>query len=78
MRNKHNEILELILGQRKDINAKKKKKRNLSKTFSLVNIVVVMLLSSSVSLYCIYIRRYHEGKLAKDYKRTLYYFCNFV
>lgn len=50
MRNKHNEILELILGQRKDINAKKKKIRNLSKTFSLVNIVVVMLLSSSVSL----------------------------
>lgn len=49
MTNKHNEILELILGQRKDINAKKKK-RNLSKTFSLVNIVVVMLLSSSVSL----------------------------
>ena len=29
MRNKHNEILELILGQRKDINAKKKKKKEI-------------------------------------------------
>ena len=27
MTNKHNEILELILGQRKDINAKKKKNK---------------------------------------------------
>ena len=77
MRNKHNVRSWNRYWDRERI-FMKKKIRNLSKTFSLVNIVVVMLLSWSVSLYCSYIRRYHGGKLGKDYIGTLYYFCNFV